>query len=266
MNILVADDDPVLRRLMRELLFRHLGYAVVEAADGLKAWQALNSGLKPDVSILDLMMPGMGGLDLLFRLRGDRRFKHLKIILCSTLHDRASVAQAGSLEVEGYLVKPFTGQSFLAMVRRACATGSEPGSPPASPPAETMPKRLGIDNGLYLELVNAFTADVRDTLTRLADWPALGSRDELALRLVSARGAGLSLGAETAVNAIRRVEIALESKDASTLMTARELLVQENNRLNAAVGGTIAPLAPPVEARRSQASAPPEPCLAEPSA
>src|SRR5664279_3543034 len=119
MKILVADDDPVLRRLMRELLIRRFGYEVVEAVDGLKAWQALSSGLKLDVCIFDLLMPEIGGLDLLFRVRGDRRFMHQKVILCSTLHDRASVVQAESLEVEGYLVKPFTGRSFLEMVKGA---------------------------------------------------------------------------------------------------------------------------------------------------
>jgi len=185
MKILVADDDPVLRRLMRELLIRRFGYEVVEAVDGLKAWQALNSGLKLDICIFDLLMPEIGGLDLLFRVRGDRRFMHQKVILCSTLHDRASVVQAESLEVEGYLVKPFTGRGFLEMVNRACATGHQSGLPPALEPTETTPHRLGIDNVLYLELVNAFTADVRDTLTRLADWPALGNRNELALRLAS---------------------------------------------------------------------------------
>jgi DNA-binding NarL/FixJ family response regulator len=238
MKTLIADDDPILRRLMRELLVRHMDCEVVEVVDGLKAWQALNSGLKPDVCILDLLMPEMGGLELLCKLRGDRHLPHQKVILCSTVHDRATVVQAGSLEVEGYLVKPFTARGFLDLVKRVCATGKESSLSPALEPVETMLKRLGIGNDLYLELVNAFTTDVRDILARLADWPALASQNELELRLVSARGAGLSLGAGPAVTAIRTVESALMSRDPSALATGRKTLKEENDRVIAAVGGT----------------------------
>jgi DNA-binding NarL/FixJ family response regulator len=265
MRILIADDDPIIRRLMRELLVRHLDYEVVEAINGLKAWQALNSGLKPDVCILDLLMPEMGGLKILCRLRGTRRFPRQKVILCSTIHDRATVVQAGSLEVEGYLVKPFTAWGFLELVKKVCDTGREPGRPASLEPVETSLKRLGIGNDLYRELVNAFTADVRDLLAKLSDGAALANRKAIELRLGSVRGAGLSLGAGPTVAAIRKIESALTSGDASALATSLESLKEENDRVIAAFGGTVAPLAPPVEIEQKQATAPPEPCSTEPT-
>jgi hypothetical protein len=67
------------------------------------------------------------------------------------------------------------------------------------------------------------------------------------------------------VAAIRKIESALTSGDASALATCLESLKEENDRVIAAFGGTVAPLAPPVEIEQKQKTAPPEPCSTEPT-
>src|SRR5579863_2384921 len=97
MKVLISDDDATLRLLMGGLLRKRLGYEVVETTDGQKAWEALDSGLMTDLCILDLWMPGMGGLDLLAKLRSDPRFSRQKVILCSLENSRGAVQQAAAL-------------------------------------------------------------------------------------------------------------------------------------------------------------------------
>jgi CheY-like chemotaxis protein len=265
MKILVGDDDPILRRLMRELLVRNLGYEVIEAADGLEAWKILNSGLAPDLCIIDVMMPKMGGLDVITKLRGDRCLRSQKVILCSSTNDRATILQAGSLAVEGYLVKPFIGRNFITLVQKVCEAGRKPSLSPPLEPAETSLKRLGIGQELYLELVQDFTAHVKELLVMFSGWPAQGSQKELKLRLISARGAGLSLGAGPVVPAVRELESALASGDASALASGLETLTKENSRVIVAIGGTVEPIARPAKAAPAQETTPPEPLPAEPS-
>ena len=132
MQILVADDDPTMRKLMGNLLHGRLGWEVTEVNNGLDAWRALESGLMPDLCILDLMMPGMGGLELLAKLRSDDRFKRQKVMLCSIQSRRSTVERAVSLGVNLFLVKPFTAAEFVKEVWRVCKP------PPATAPAEAL--------------------------------------------------------------------------------------------------------------------------------
>jgi DNA-binding response OmpR family regulator len=112
-HILVVDDDPAVTSLLRRGL-SYEGFSVDAAptgADGL----ALARQRPPDLAILDIMMPGMDGLEVLRRLRAAT--PHLPIILL-TAKDAPS-DQVGGLEsgADDYVVKPFTFEVLLARVR-----------------------------------------------------------------------------------------------------------------------------------------------------
>lgn len=234
MNILVADDDPTMRKLMGNLLHGRLGWEVTEVNNGLDAWQALESGLRPDLCILDLMMPGMGGLELLAKLRSDDRFKRQKVMLCTIQSRRSTVERAASLGVNLFLVKPFTAAEFVKEVWRVCKP------PPATAPAEALEpqevvlERLGIERGLYLELLSVFSNDVAGLITRalatnnlsLSDWE---------LRLGAIEGAGSSLGAFPLVARASELAVSVKTGDATLIRAHVEALKAENERLLAAV-------------------------------
>lgn len=118
MKILVAEDNAISQELLRKILVNR-GYEVIVAGDGRVAWDLLCQGLNPDLCILDIMMPGMSGLEVLQRVRKDPRFKRLKIILCSALRDRDTIAQGATLGIEYYILKPFKPDIVLQQVQKA---------------------------------------------------------------------------------------------------------------------------------------------------
>src|SRR5207247_2409355 len=114
-TILVADDDPVIRGNLA-LLLRTEGYRVLEAADGNEAEKALAT---PSVSLvlLDLKMPGRGGLDL---LRDDQdHLEETPVIVISALGGSAAAIEAMKLGAYDYITKPFDLDEVLFTVRRA---------------------------------------------------------------------------------------------------------------------------------------------------
>jgi two-component system, chemotaxis family, chemotaxis protein CheY len=118
MKILVAEDNAISQELLRKILVNR-GYEVVVAGDGRVAWDLLCQGLNPDLCILDIMMPVMSGLEVLQRVRKDPRFKRLKIILCSALRDRETIAQGATLGIEYYILKPFKPDIVIQQVEKA---------------------------------------------------------------------------------------------------------------------------------------------------
>jgi two-component system response regulator MprA len=114
MRVLVVDDDPRVREsLQRGLEFE--GYEVDTAADGAEALQQVNGAARPDLTILDLMMPNIDGLETCRRLRaaGDR-MPVLMLTARDALGDRVTGLDAGA---DDYLVKPFALEELLARVR-----------------------------------------------------------------------------------------------------------------------------------------------------
>ena len=119
-TILVAEDDPANRRLLGTILGR-AGYAVVEAADGLAALDAADASA-PDLALLDVQMPGLGGLEVTRRLRERPETAIVPIILVTGLGavaDRIAGLDAGATD---FLAKPFDHGELLARVRAALRT------------------------------------------------------------------------------------------------------------------------------------------------
>ncbi|MDC8449543.1 MAG: sigma-54 dependent transcriptional regulator [Nitrospira sp.] len=114
-TILVADDDPVIRRNLR-VLMESEGYRVVEAADGMEAAKALEA---PCITLvlLDLKMPGCTGLDVL-RDHQDR-LEDTPVIVITALGGSSAAIEAMKLGAYDYITKPFDLDDVLFTVRRA---------------------------------------------------------------------------------------------------------------------------------------------------
>jgi len=103
--VLVADDDAVNRLLLASGLERD-GYLVRAVANGLEALEALRDGLF-DCVLLDVLMPGMDGYQVLECIRSQPRFRHVPVIMISALEDIESVVRCIEMGAEDYLPKPF---------------------------------------------------------------------------------------------------------------------------------------------------------------
>jgi two-component system response regulator MprA len=112
MRILVVDDDPQIR----ETLKRHLayeGYQVSLAADSRETFAQVSES-RPDMVILDWMLPGMDGLEVCRRLRQADDFPILMLTAKGTLEDKVDGLDSGA---DDFLVKPFQPEELLARVR-----------------------------------------------------------------------------------------------------------------------------------------------------
>ncbi len=102
---LIVDDDPTARFLMKAVL-EQLGCRVVEAKLGVDGLQQVRD-IRPDVLVLDVLMPHMDGLDTLRYLRSDPDFASLPVIVVSVLQDdHRTVKEMHSLDLLGFFTKP----------------------------------------------------------------------------------------------------------------------------------------------------------------
>jgi class 3 adenylate cyclase len=116
-RLLVADDDAGNRDLLRRRLER-LGCEVIECADGHAAW-GLAQAEPFDLLLLDLIMPGLDGHQVLERLKAEPRLRHLPVIIISALDQMEGIVRCIELGAEDYLPKPFNPVLLRARVGAA---------------------------------------------------------------------------------------------------------------------------------------------------
>jgi len=113
-TILVVDDEPQLRRAMKATL-TDLGYSVIESKSGEEALEALRHDT-PDLILLDLNMPGIGGLEACRAIRETSDVPIIVLSVRNTERDKVQVLDAGA---DDYVTKPFGIQELLARIRAA---------------------------------------------------------------------------------------------------------------------------------------------------
>jgi sigma-B regulation protein RsbU (phosphoserine phosphatase) len=106
MRILIAEDDPVSRRLL-EATLEKFGYEVVVAADGAEAWTALQRNDAPRLAILDWMMPELDGVEICRRMRQIPTSTPPYLILLTAKAERGDVVAGLDAGANDYLKKPF---------------------------------------------------------------------------------------------------------------------------------------------------------------
>ncbi|GIH19809.1 SpoIIE family protein phosphatase [Rugosimonospora africana] len=113
-RVLVADDNTDMRDYLRRLLTGQ--YEVITVADGAAALAAARNH-PPDLIVSDVMMPGLGGLELVTALRAEPRTAGVPVMLLSARAGQEAAVEGLSAGADDYLVKPFAAQEFLARVR-----------------------------------------------------------------------------------------------------------------------------------------------------
>jgi two-component system sensor histidine kinase/response regulator len=113
-TILIVDDEPV----NRELLIAHLdqrGHTLIEAATGAEALAEAHAH-RPDLVLLDIMLPDLSGFEVTRRLRADDSQEYLPIVLITALQDRASLVQGLEAGADELLRKPIDGHELMMRV------------------------------------------------------------------------------------------------------------------------------------------------------
>ncbi|HRE04143.1 MAG TPA: response regulator [Opitutaceae bacterium] len=115
-RILVIDDDEAVRLRVRDLLERSDTFTVDEASDGFAGLEAVQRH-PPDLILLDIMMPGMTGLEVCARLRADAQSREIPIIIMSAADESEAMIKALDAGAEDYLPKPVSAAELRAKAR-----------------------------------------------------------------------------------------------------------------------------------------------------
>jgi len=113
-RILVADDDVDIRELV-EFKLSTLGHDVVAVADGAAAIEACQAS-RPDLAVLDVMMPGVSGLDAIRAIRADPALADLPVILLTARAQESDVETGFDSGADDYITKPFSPRELAARV------------------------------------------------------------------------------------------------------------------------------------------------------
>ena len=116
MKVLIAEDDPVSRRVLEGFLTKW-GYELVTTEDGEEAWQALSEEEAPQLAILDWMMPRMDGLEVCRRVRERNVEPYVYILLLTAKDQKQDVVEGINAGADDYLSKPFDAGELQARLR-----------------------------------------------------------------------------------------------------------------------------------------------------
>lgn len=114
-KILIADDEPNIV-ISLEFLLKREGYEVVVAHDGVQALAQVRAE-RPDLAILDVMMPNRNGFEVCQDLRQDPEFKTLRIMMLTAKGRDTEVSKGLALGADVYMTKPFATRDLLAKVK-----------------------------------------------------------------------------------------------------------------------------------------------------
>jgi DNA-binding response OmpR family regulator len=207
-HILVVDDEPTIVAVVRERLERE-GFAVRSASSGEDALSCIHLN-PPDLLVLDVMLPGLDGFEVLRRLRSEG--SALPVIILTARDEGTDRIVGLEMGADDYVVKPFNPRELSARVRAVLRRGSAGGTAPETVPT-TCPdlpgsgKRLQFDDSRRRALLDGEVLDLRpreyDLLRFLARHPGqVFSRDAL---LDHVWGVTSYIGARTVDVHVRRL-------------------------------------------------------------
>jgi DNA-binding response OmpR family regulator len=114
-KILIADDEPNIV-ISLEFLLKREGYEVVVARDGVEALERVRAD-RPDLAILDVMMPRRNGFEVCQDLRQDPEFADLRIMMLTAKGRDTEVSKGLALGADVYMTKPFSTRELVAKVK-----------------------------------------------------------------------------------------------------------------------------------------------------
>jgi len=114
-QIVIVEDEPDILEVLSYNLRRE-GFKVEASMDGAQGLQLVQD-LTPDLVLLDLMLPGMDGLEICGKLKADRSCNHIPIIMISAKGEESDIVQGLGIGADDYITKPFSPRELMARVK-----------------------------------------------------------------------------------------------------------------------------------------------------
>ena len=115
--VLVADDDQNLRKILC-LFLKNARYETVEAANGREALN-MAKGQRPDIILMDIMMPLLDGFTVCKMLKDDAETRSIPVLICTAKNRKEDLVAAIKAGAEDYIIKPFTKDTVLSKIEKA---------------------------------------------------------------------------------------------------------------------------------------------------
>lgn len=116
-NVLIIEDDPEIQELLSFTLAKE-GWTLIAARDGEAGLAALAAS-SPDCVVLDIMLPGMDGLEVLRRVKAEASWKRLPVIMTTARGEESDIVAGLELGADDYVVKPYSPKVLAARIRAA---------------------------------------------------------------------------------------------------------------------------------------------------
>jgi CheY-like chemotaxis protein/Zn ribbon nucleic-acid-binding protein len=175
-KILCVDDDPLIREMLGDIL-RFRGYSVATAADGEVGLEAVTRD-RPDLILLDVMMPGLDGFEVCRRIKADPELKQIPVIILTAMNDPKLNARAFEAGAALALRKTADAASVLRTIEAALAVGTHRYGPPAAEEASAEVEAAGEERPEQPENLSVPTRSVTATF-----WTVDGASFEGSLSL-----------------------------------------------------------------------------------
>jgi two-component system phosphate regulon response regulator PhoB len=204
-NIVVIEDEPDIREVMEHNLRRE-GFRVISAPDGEAGLRRIREE-SPDLVLLDLMLPGLDGVEICRRLKENPVTRTIPVIMVTAKGEESDVILGLGLGADDYITKPFSPREVVARVKAVLRRGAlrEQGEA-----AERLQREgLLIDAGRHTVKIDdqpvAFTATELRLLHFLASHPGrVFTRDQLLDRVIGERAVVISRNIDVHIRAIRK--------------------------------------------------------------
>ena len=115
LHVLVVDDEKSIRELIAMRL-EDSGFEVSSVEDGIKALEFLKEK-KPDIIVLDKLMPGMDGYEVLLNIRADKATSHIPVVMLTAVLNQADKVKGLKMGLDDYMTKPYDAWEFIARIR-----------------------------------------------------------------------------------------------------------------------------------------------------
>jgi twitching motility two-component system response regulator PilH len=115
-KVLIVDDSMTQRQLMSSVL-EQIGLTVLIATDGVEAWEQIQQ-VKPDIVVLDIIMPRMNGYEVCRKIKTDPTIHHLPVVLCSSKTEEFDRYWGMKQGADAYLAKPFQPKELLSTIQK----------------------------------------------------------------------------------------------------------------------------------------------------
>ena len=112
MRALIIDDSRAMRSILRRIV-TGLGFETLEAGDGQEALDLLEAGHVPDLCLVDWNMPVMDGYTFIVRVRANREWRHVTLMMVTTESEQGQIVKALAAGAHEYVIKPFTPEAIV---------------------------------------------------------------------------------------------------------------------------------------------------------